>query len=110
MFQGFETIQKQAKDGADVAAKSAGIVAKGFQTITTEQVDFAKKAFELGTANFEKITGAKSIEKAFEIQNDYFKSAYEGFVAHVNKLGELYVSVAKDAYKPFEVVTAKAGK
>ena len=46
--------------------------------------------------------GAKSIEKAIEVQTEYFKSAYEGFVSQTAKLGELYTGLAQEAYKPFE--------
>ena len=49
-----------------------------------------KKSFEDGSAALEKLFGAKSLEKAIEIQSDYAKSAYEGFVAEATKMGELY--------------------
>ena len=50
----------------------------------------------------------KSFEKAIEIQTDYAKQTYEGFVAEATKLGELYAELAKEAYKPFEALVAKA--
>ncbi len=50
----------------------------------------------------------KSLEKAIEIQTDYAKSAYEGFVSQATKMGELYADLAKEAYKPFETLVAKA--
>ena len=52
--------------------------------------------------------GAKSLEKAMEVQSDYLKSSYEDFVAEATKLGELYADLAKEAYKPFEGALAKA--
>ena len=52
--------------------------------------------------------GAKSLEKAMEVQSEYLKSSYEDFVAQSTKLGELYADLAKEAYKPFEGVMAKA--
>ena len=50
----------------------------------------------------------KSFDSAIEVQNAYFKSAYEGFVAQANKIGSLYVELARDMYKPFEGQIAKA--
>ena len=44
-----------------------------------------------------------------EVQSEYLKSSYEDFVAQSTKLGELYAGLAKEAYKPFEGVMAKAG-
>ncbi len=43
-----------------------------------------------------------------EVQSEYLKSSYEDFVAQSTKLGELYADLAKQAYKPFEGVMAKA--
>jgi hypothetical protein len=56
----------------------------------------------------EKLFGAKSLDKAIEIQADYAKTAYEGFVAEATKIGELYVDLAKESYKPFEAYMTKA--
>ena len=55
----------------------------------------------------ESLLGAKSLEKAIEIQTDYVKTAYEGFVAQSSKLGELYTDLAKETYKPLEGMIAK---
>ncbi|HEX8165491.1 MAG TPA: phasin family protein [Beijerinckiaceae bacterium] len=108
MMQQFDTIQKFSKDNVDAALKSFGVVSKGTQAIAVETADFAKKSFEQGTATFEKLLGAKSLDKAIEIQTDYVKSAYEGFVAQTTKLGELYTNLAKEAFKPYEGLVAVA--
>ena len=55
----------------------------------------------------EKLIGAKSLEKAMEVQSEYLRSSYEGLVAEATKLGELYADLAKEAYKPFESVLMK---
>ena len=69
--------------------------------------DYSKKVFEEGTAATEKLFGAKSVDKAIEVQSEYAKSAYEGFVAQSAKFGELYAGLAQEAYKPFESAFAK---
>ena len=51
---------------------------------------------------------SKSLEKAIEIQSDYAKQSYESFVAEATKFGDLYAELAKEAYKPFESIVAKA--
>ena len=43
-----------------------------------------------------------------EVQADYLKSAYEGFVAQSTKVGQLYVELAQEFYKPLEGQCAKA--
>ena len=66
-----------------------------------------KKSFEDSAAALEKLMGAKSLEKAMEVQTEYFRSSYEDFVAESAKIGELYADLAKEAYKPFESALAK---
>jgi hypothetical protein len=105
--KGFEDVQKFGKESVDASMKALGAVSKSAQAIAVETVDYSKKAFEEGTATVEKMFGAKSIEKAIEIQQDYLKSAYESFVAQATKLGELYVDLAKETYKPYEGYLSK---
>ena len=107
MLKNFEDIQKLGKDNMDTAMKQFGTVSKGWQAIATEYADFSKKSFEEGSAALEQLFGAKSLEKAMEIQSAYVKSAYEGFVAEATKLGGLYTDLAKESYKPFEGMIAK---
>ena len=110
MIKNFEDVQKMSKDNMDAAMKSFGALSKASQAIATEMVDYSKKSFEDGTQIAEKMLGAKSIDKAFEIQTDYAKAAYESFVAQTTKLGELYADFAKEAYKPFEAHMPKAAQ
>ena len=107
MLKNFDELHKLNKDNMDVAMKSLGAVSKGVQAIAAEWADYSKKSFEEGSAAAEKLFGAKSLEKAIEIQSEYVKTAYEGFVAEATKLGELYTDLAKESYKPFEGMMAK---
>jgi hypothetical protein len=114
MIKSFEEFQAFGKDGVDAYVASATALTKGFQTITAETVDFSRKAFERSSEAFEKAAAAKSFDKALEVQQGYAKEAYESFFAQINKLGELYLATAKEAYKPFEskfaALTPKAAK
>jgi hypothetical protein len=110
MINGFEDIQKLSKDNVDVALKSAGAVGKGFQAIAVETADFTKKAFEASSSAFEKLFAVQSLDKAVEVQSDYVKAAYEGYVGQVTKVGEIVADMAKDAYKPYESFLGKIGK
>ena len=103
-----DQMQKFGKDSMDMAMASLGAWTKNAQAIATEVADYSKKSFEDSAAAWEKLMGAKSVEKAMEVQSEYLKSSYEDFVAQSTKLGELYADFAKQAYKPFESVMAKA--
>lgn len=108
MVKNFEDLQQVSKDNVDVALKAMGALSKGTQAIAVEVADYSKKAFEDGTAALEKLFGVKSFDKAIEVQTEYAKTAYEGFVAKASKIGELYADLAKETYKPFESLFAKS--
>ena len=108
MIKNFEDLQQVGKENVEVALKSMGALSKGTQAIAVEVADYSKKSFEEGTAALEKLFGVKSLDKAIEVQAEYAKTAYEGFVAKANKIGELYADLAKETYKPFERLLAKA--
>lgn len=108
MVKNFEDLQQVGKENVDVALKSMGALSKSAQAIAVEVADYSKKSFEDGTAALEKLFGVKSLDKAIEVQTEYAKNAYEGFVAKASKIGELYADLAKETYKPFEAMLAKA--
>lgn len=107
MTHEFEDIQKYGKEQFEAAAAATTSFTKALQAIATETADYSKKSFETGTAFMEKLMGAKSYESAVQIQTDFWKSSYAGFVAEATKLGELYTSLAKEAFKPVEASFAK---
>ncbi|MFN3659115.1 MAG: phasin family protein [Pseudolabrys sp.] len=108
MVKNFEDLQQVGKENVDVALKTVSALSKGTQAIAVEVADYSKKAFEDSTAALEKLFGVKSFDKAVEVQTEYAKTAYEGFVAKASKIGELYADLAKETYKPFESMLAKA--
>jgi hypothetical protein len=108
MVKNLEDMQKVGKDNVDASLKSFGALSKGFQAIAVETADYAKKAFEQGTAATEKLVAAKSLDKVLEIQSEYVKDAYETFVSQTTKIGQLYADLAQEAYKPFEGQWTKA--
>jgi len=108
MMKSFDEAGKYGKEFLDSGLKSFASLSTGTQAIVAEASDYSKKAFDAGAAALEKLMTANSLERALEIQTDYAKSAYEGFVAEATKLGELYSGLARDAYKPFETGFVRA--
>src|SRR5215813_2818788 len=101
MLKNLDDVQKLGKENMDLALKSFGAVSKSMQAIAVEFAAYSKKSFEDSTAAMEKLLGAKTLEKAMEVQSDYFKSSYEGFVSEATKIGNLCSDLAKETYKPF---------
>ena len=108
MVKNFEDLQTVGKENVDATLKSFGALSKSGQAIAVELADYSKKAFQDGSTALEKLFGVKSLDKAIEVQSEYAKTAYEGFVAEASKLGELYTDLAKETYKPFEGMFARA--
>lgn len=103
----YQEFQKAGQENFDTAIKNFGEVNMGIQAITSEVTDYSKKAFAEGTAAFEQLMGVKSVEQAIEIQTGFAKKAYDDYVSQASKLGEMYVSLTKEAYKPIETAFAK---
>jgi len=96
----FEDIQDFSKQQLEAMATASSTWTKGWQELAAESTDYSKKAFAAGSAVFEKMLGARSLEAAIQIQSDYAKEAYEGFVSQASKVSELCAKVASDALKP----------
>jgi hypothetical protein len=102
MLKNTEDFQKFGQYNVDAAMKMFGEWSKGWQTIASEMTDYTKRSFEEGTATFEKLLSAKSVEQAMEIQSGYARRAYDGYLHQMSKIGGLYAEWAKEAYRPVE--------
>ncbi len=108
MTQTFENAGRVGQEFLDTTLDSLSSVSADARAIGLEASDYAKRVFEAGGVTLGKLMSANSLEKAAEIQTNYFRQAYEGFVAETTKLGGLYADMAKDAYRPFEAIVARA--
>jgi len=99
---------------APVDAPSIGSVAPAdnfpvsIQTIANAYSDYTRKSLEETTSFVEKLTGVRSLDKAIEIQAEFARQAYETFVAESQRICELYSELAKQIFKPFAGLLAKA--
>lgn len=90
------------------AAKPADAAAVNLQTIANAYGDYTKKSLEEVRTFVEKLTGARSLNKAIEIQSEFAKRAFETFVSDSQKIYGLYGELAKQTLKPLEGLVAKA--
>ena len=109
MFTNLEDLQKFGKEQFEAVSAAAATVTKGVQELAAEATEYSKKSLEESTALFEKLMGAKTLDTAFQIQSDYAKSAYEGWMSKTVRFGELYANLAKEAFRPVEAAFAKSG-
>ena len=60
------------------------------QTIGNAVGSYTLKSFEQTSSFFEQLAGARSFNKAFELQTQYARQAFETFVAESEKIRELH--------------------
>jgi hypothetical protein len=110
MSNAFDSIQSFSKDNVDVAIKAADAVTKGLQTIASEAADYSKRSFEANTAAFEKLAAAKSVDSVVALQQEFARTAYQGYVGQVTRFGEIMADMAKSAAAPYQSLYGKLGK
>jgi hypothetical protein len=102
MMKTLDELHRLGNEGMDAGIQAFVVAAKGAQAIGTEYADYARKSFEHSTGAVEKLLSARTLDGAFELQSEYARTAYEGFVAQATRLGTLYADVAKQTCKPLE--------
>lgn len=108
MWQSFDDVNKVGREFAEAGMQSFASFSKGAQAIAAETTDYSRRSLEAGGRALKNVLAAGSVDKALEVQVQYAREAYEEFVAESAKLGELYADLAKEAYKPYESVVARA--
>ena len=69
--------------------------------------DYSKKTFEDGCRTWEQLAGAKSVGQMIEIQTQFAKRAFDNYMSELSKLGDMYASLARNAYKPVQQEAAR---
>src|SRR5665213_3256619 len=92
------------------AAAPAAAAPVSMQTIANAYRDYTRKSLAETTCFVEQLTGARSLDKAMEIQTEFARQAYATFVAQSQKICELHGELAKQALKPLERLVTKAGR
>ena len=64
----FESTQKMTKEAMDNMLTTYSSMTKGFQQIAAEAADYSKKSYEDSAAAFEKLVTAKSLDKAYNVE------------------------------------------
>ena len=86
MVKTFDDMQKTSDANVDATVHSLEGVTKVTQAIAGEITDYTKRSFESGTKTMENLLGARSLDKAFEVQSEYARAAYELRLACITTL------------------------
>ena len=100
--KGYEQAFVFGKDNAEAVLKSATLAGKGVEAITSEVFAYSRQSVEESVAATKAMLGSKSVQELLELQSDYVKSAFETYVAEMNRMRDLAMTVAKDAAEPLQ--------
>jgi hypothetical protein len=107
MLGNFVAAEKMSKTNIEATTKAFDALSKTTQEVATEFAEYSKRSFENGSKAMEKLFGAKSLDKAIEVQSEYAKSMFEDFTTQMTKVGQLYADLGKEVFKPFAASVAK---
>lgn len=105
MLGNFEVVEQVGKTNIEAASKVFDSLSKTTNAVATEITAYSKSSFESGSKAMEQLLGAKSLDKAIEVQSEYAKSIYEDFTARLTKVGQLYADLGKEVFKPLAELT-----
>lgn len=97
-----QDFQKIGQANTESAVKIMADWTKNWQAVTSEFANYSRRAFQDGAATLEQLMSAKSVEQAVAIQTSYAKRSYEDYMQQMTKIGSMYSSLSREAYKPVE--------
>ena len=90
-----------------VPALSAEPVVAGIATIANAYGVYTGKSVELTWSLLEKLAAVRSLDKAFEVQTEFAKQAFETFLAESRKIHELHTELARQRVLQLEGFVAR---
>ena len=93
--------------GAGAAPAPAPV---SLQTIANAYGDYTRRSLEETRSFVEKLKGAKSLDKAVEVQTEFAHHAFEIFVAESRKIYGLHKEFARQTLKPLESLINKPNR
>ena len=90
-----------------IPAVSAEPVAVSIATIANAYGAYTGKSVEQTCAFLEKLAAVRSLDKAFEVQTEFAKEAFETFFAESRKIHELYSELARQRVVHLEGFVAR---
>jgi len=107
-FENFDQVSDFNRENVEAVIVSSNIVAKGFEVVGKEVAAYAQKAAEANMAAAKKLSSAKNPQELMDMQAEWAKTAFDGFVAESTKLQDLSVKVSNQASQPISERINKA--
>lgn len=95
-----EELSELAKGNVEAIVASSKIIAKGAESLGQQNADYGRRSFEEASAALKSIAQAKSVSDVLKLQNDYMRSAFDGWVAESSKTSEAVVKLVGEVAEP----------
>jgi phasin family protein len=100
--KGYDQFFDYGKETVEAYLKAVNVAGKGAETLHNEIFAYSKQSFEDTVAATKALMSSKSVHEAFELQTDFAKTAFDGYVSQLTKIGELMVATTKDSIQPIQ--------
>jgi phasin family protein len=84
----------------EAVVASVTAATKGAETLGAHAVAFSKKSLETNVAAGKTLASAKSVQEVVELQTTFAKTAFETYMAEMNKMTEIVAACMKDSMAP----------
>lgn len=95
-----EEVSDLAKGNVEALVESGKIVAKGFETIGQDAVDYGRRSFEKATASIKSFSTAKTPTEFFQLQSQFLSSSFDDFTKEAARSGEAFLKLAGEVAQP----------
>lgn len=99
-----------AKGNVEALVESSKIAASGLQTLGQDAAEYSRKSFETATATMKTLATVKSPTEMFKLQSDFFRTAFDSYVAEATKNTEALFKLAGEAAQPLSSRVALAAE
>lgn len=96
----YEELGDLTKGNIEALIASSKAAASAAETIGQDAAAYSKKSLEQATATFKNFASAKSPTELFQLQSEYARSAFDGFVAESSRFSEKLMKLAGDVSQP----------
>lgn len=99
-YKGYEDIVEFNRENVDALVKSGLIVARGLQDLNKTLLTLAQEQVEETVAASKALFGVKTLRELVDIQSGLVKGSVDKLVAESNKISEVGVKLAEEAFAP----------
>ncbi len=88
------------RETLEALMQAGSVAAKGVEEINAELLTFNKVAFEDGVEAAKAVMSAKTVQEAVDLQTEWVKASFDGYLAQATKVGELAAKATQSMFEP----------